>query len=201
MSLQPGATPVAAGTELLERALAFTRGTLALVTPTQLGLPTPCSAWRLRDLLDHMEDSLAALQDAAAEGAVALVPWPPASPDGGEPAVVASLRHHGCALLGAWTRLEHDQPVAVGGRPLPASTVALVGALEVTVHGWDVARACGDPRPLPEHLAGVLLEHADALVTAADRGVRFADPVHVPSGRPAGDRLLALTGRSPDWRP
>lgn len=200
MSLQPGATPVTAGTELLERALAFTRGSLALVTPAQFEQPTPCSTWRLRDLLEHMEDSLVALHDAAAEGAVALVPWPPATPDD-EPAVVASLRHHGCALLGAWTRLEQDQRVAVGGRPLPASTVALVGALEVTVHGWDVARACGDTRPLPEQLAGVLLEHADALVTPDDRGVRFAEPVRLPPGRPAGDRLLALTGRSPDWRP
>lgn len=200
MSLQPGATPVTAGTELLERALAFTRGTLALVTPDHLERPTPCSAWRLRDLLGHMEDSLVALHDAAAEGTVALAPWPSPGP-GHEPAVVASLRHHGCALLGAWTRLDHDQPVAVGGRPLPASTVALVGALEVTVHGWDVARACGDGRPLPEHLAGVLLEHVDALVTPDDRGVRFADPVPLPPGCPAGDQLLALTGRSPHWRP
>jgi uncharacterized protein (TIGR03086 family) len=200
MSLQPGATPVTAGTELLERALAFTRGTLALVTPAQLERPTPCSAWRLRDLLDHMEDSLVALHDAAAEGVVSLAPWLSAAP-ADEPAVVASLRHHGCALLGAWTRLEHDQPVTVGGRPLPASTVALVGALEVTAHGWDVARACGDARPLPEDLAGALLEHADALVTPADRGVRFADPVPVPPGCPAGERLLALTGRSPHWRP
>lgn len=200
MSLQPGATPVTAGTELLERALAFTRGTLALVTPALLERPTPCSAWRLCDLLDHMEDSLVALHEAAAAGAVALVPWPPDTPDA-EPAVVASLRHHGCALLGAWARLEHDQPVAVGGRPLPASTVALVGALEVTVHGWDVARSCGDRRPLPERLAGVLLEHADALVSADDRGVRFAPPVRLAPGRPAGERLLALTGRSPDWRP
>ncbi|MDF2090975.1 TIGR03086 family metal-binding protein [Knoellia sp. 3-2P3] len=198
MSLQPGATPVTAGTELLERALAFTRGTLALVTPDHLERPTPCSAWRLRDLLGHMEDSLVALHDAAAEGSVTLAPWPPGAP-GDEPAVVASLRHHGCALLGAWARLEHDQPVAVGGRPLPASTVAVVGALEVAVHGWDVARSCGRTWSLPEGLARELLRHVDALVGAEDRGVRFADPVQLPPGRPPSDRLLALTGRAPDW--
>ena len=198
MSLQPGATPVTAGTELLERALGFTRGALALVTPGLLGRPTPCSAWRLRDLLSHMEDSLVALHDAAAEGSIALAVWPPGAP-GDEPAVVASLRHHGCALLGAWTRLEHDQPVAIGGRPLPASTVAVVGALEVAVHGWDVARSCGRAWSLPEGLALELLRHVDALVGAEDRGVRFADPVQLPPGRPPSDRLLALTGRAPDW--
>lgn len=199
MSLQPGATPVVVGAELLERALAFTRGALALVTPDRMGAPTPCDAWHLGDLLEHMEDSLAALHDAAATGRVALAPWPSAQPD--EPAVVASLRHHGCSLLGAWSRLDDDQLVAVGGRPLPASTVALVGALEVAVHGWDVARACGDPRPLPDGLARELLQHADRLVTPADRGLRFGRPVSLPFGRPASDRLLALTGRSPDWEP
>jgi uncharacterized protein (TIGR03086 family) len=201
MSLQPGATPVTAGTELLERALAFTRGALGLVTPAQLGRPTPCSAWRLRDLLGHMEDSLVALHDAASEGMVALAPWPPpgAPGPGDEPAVVASLRRHGCALLGAWTRLEHDEPVAIGGRPLPARTVAVVGALEVAVHGWDVARSCGRAWSLPEGLALELVRHVDTLVGAEDRGVRFAEPVRLPPGRPPSDRLLALTGRAPDW--
>lgn len=199
MSLQPGATPVVAGAELLDRALAFTRGALVLVTSDRLGRPTPCEEWALGDLLDHMDDSLVTLHDAAATGRVALAPWPPAPP--GEPAVVASLRHHGCNLLGAWSRLDHDQLVAVGDRPLPASTVALVGALEVAVHGWDVARACGDRRPLPDGLAHELLRHAEVLVTSADRGVRFGPPVPVPPGCPHSDRLLALTGRSPDWEP
>ena len=40
MTAQPGAA-VAAGTELLERALAYTRGTLALVTPAHLGRTHP----------------------------------------------------------------------------------------------------------------------------------------------------------------
>lgn len=199
MSLQPGATPVVAGAELLERALAFTRGALTLVTPDRMDAPTPCDAWRLGDLLEHMDDSLAALHDAAAAGTVALAPCPAAHQ--GEPAVIGSLRHHGCTLLGAWSRLDHDQPVAVGDRPLPASTVALVGALEVAVHGWDVARACGDPRPVPDSLARELLQHAEVLVTPADRGLRFGHPVSLPFGRPASDRLLALTGRAPDWEP
>jgi len=199
MSLQPGATPVVAGAELLDRALAFTRGALALVTPDRLDGPTPCADWALGDLLDHMDDSLVALHDAAALGRVALAPWPPAMP--GEPTVVTSLRRHGCSLLGAWSRLDHDRPVAVGDRDLPASTVALVGALEVAVHGWDVARSCGDPRPLPDDLAHELLRHAEVLVSPADRGVRFGPPVPLPPGRPHSDRLLALTGRSPDWEP
>ena len=199
MTAQPGAA-VAAGTELLERALAYTRGTLALVTPAHLGRRTPCEQWSLADLLSHMDDSLMALHDAAATAVVDLAPAR-SQPGDGELPAVASLRSRGCGLLGAWSRLAADQSVSVGGRPLPASVVAVAGALEVAVHGWDVARACGDPRPLPDDLAAVLLRHAPALITPHDRGRRFAEPVAVPTRCSPSDRLLAYTGRAPDWGP
>jgi hypothetical protein len=35
--------------------------------------------------------------------------------------------------------------------------VAVTGALEVTVHGWDLWVACGARRPVPPGLAAVLL--------------------------------------------
>lgn len=201
MSALPSAAAVAAGTELLERALGYTRGALALVTPEQLSSPTPCAHWRLADLLAHMDDSLRALHDAVVVGRVSLAtPVADRCPDGPvDLPVVASLRQCGCSLLGAWSALEHDQPVFVGTRALPTSVVAAAGALEIAVHGWDVARACGSALLLPDDLAAGLLPHAVALIAPADRGVRFGDPVPVPAGRPESDRLLALTGRAPDW--
>ncbi|MDP9319453.1 MAG: hypothetical protein M3O94_10385 [Actinomycetota bacterium] len=42
---------------------------------------------------------------------------------------------------------------SVGGCPVPSSLVTGAGAIEVAVHGWDVAVACGQQRPLPEQLA------------------------------------------------
>jgi len=199
MTAQPGAA-VAAGAALLERALGYTRGALALVTPAHLDARTPCERWRLAELLAHMDDSLTALHDAAATATVALAPAPSTAADDELPAV-ASLRSRGCGLLGAWSRLGADQRVSVGGRALPASVIAVAGALEVAVHGWDVARACGDQRALPDGLAVVLLRHAPALVTPADRGRRFAEPVVVPDRCSPSDHLLAFTGRAPDWEP
>ena len=54
----------------------------------------------------------------------------------------------------------------MSGRLLPAGLVALTGALEVAVHGWDVARACGVDRPLPDELARALLAAAPSLISA-----------------------------------
>ena len=74
VSATPEATGMAAGTELLERAISYTRGSLALVTPGGLSRPTPCTGWDLAELLVHMDDSLAALLEAVLDRRVLLVP-------------------------------------------------------------------------------------------------------------------------------
>jgi uncharacterized protein (TIGR03086 family) len=196
MTASPEATSVAAGTELLERAIAYTRSSLALVTPDSLWRPTPCLEWDLAGLLAHMDDSLEALLDAVVHGQVGLQPVAAVSREASCVAVVGSLRDQACRLLGTWSRLPADARVTVGRHALPAGLVAVTGALEITVHGWDVARACGVDRPLPESLAEELLAAAPALVTEADRAGRFAPAVPCGTEAPAGTRLLAFTGRS-----
>ena len=87
--------------------------------------------------------------------------------------------------------------MVIGDRWLPASMTAVAGALEITVHGWDIAASCGKPRPVPPGLAAVLLPVAPLLVTPATRRGLFADPVRLP-GRPVpGDQLVAFLGRQP----
>ena len=60
--------------------------------------------------------------------------------------------------------------------------VAAAGALEITVHGWDIAVACGSHRPVPPGLAAVLLPIAPLFITPGTRAGLFADPVPVPGG-------------------
>ena len=178
---------------LLERAIGYTRGSLALVTPDRLAAPTPCSEWDLGALLTHMDDSLAALTEVAELGRVA-------APGGGcraegSVAVVAALRTRACALLGAWSNEDRPATAQVADRRAPSPLLALAGALEVAVHGWDVARACGAERPLPDPLALDLLPVARLLVGADDRPGRFAAAVPVPAGAAPGARLLGFLGR------
>jgi uncharacterized protein (TIGR03086 family) len=193
------AAPVG-GVALLERAMGYTLGSLHLVTPEALSRPSPCRGWDLRALLAHMDDALVALQEAADLARVGLDG--PDGPDGArEPGdgldLVARLRVRACRLLGAWTRADASRRISIGGHPLPASVLTSAGALEVAVHGWDVARACGQPRPVPPALARTLLVIAPLLVTEADRGVRFAAPVDLPSSAGPSDQLIAYLGRDP----
>jgi uncharacterized protein (TIGR03086 family) len=183
---------------LLERSIGYTRGSLALVDSDAgadcLRSPTPCRAWDLEALLRHMDDALAAFTDAAEIGYVDPVPVPAADVAS---ELVGRLRDRACAVLGAWTNHPRPGPLFVGDRAMPSTLLACTGALEISVHGWDVARACGHDRPLPVPLAVDLLSVAPLLVDDADRPGRFAGPVDVPPSAGAGDRLLAFLGRQP----
>jgi uncharacterized protein (TIGR03086 family) len=189
------AATLAGGAALLERAVGYTLGQLHAVTSADLSRPTPCPGWDLRGLLEHMDDSLAALQEALDVRQVA----PPGSgygPAGSAVFLVGRLRDRGCRLLGSLSRARDDL-VWVGEIPVPAGVVTSAGAIDVAVHGWDVARACGRARPIPEELAAAMLEISPLLVSAADRPARFAARVPMPAHASASDRLLGFLGRDP----
>jgi uncharacterized protein (TIGR03086 family) len=176
---------------LLERAVGYTRTSLGLLPRAAPDAATPCAGWDLTRLLRHMDDSLAAFAEAAETGYVA--PSGPAEP---HPALLAaSLRDRACRLLGAWAHEPGRPHVSVAGQDLATTLLAATGALEIAVHGWDVARACGEDRPLPEELAQSLLAVAPMVVHASDRPGRFAAPLAVPARASASDALLGFLGR------
>lgn len=180
-----------AAVELLERALSYTRVQLCTVHDGVLDQETPCAGWRLRDLLVHMEDSLDAFTEAAGGSVLAS---PPAYGAGR----VLVIQQKACALLGAWggTRPGDVRVGGAEGLDLPSPLLVATAALEVTVHGWDVAQATGARTPLPDDLAADLLPVAAVAVLDHDRGLLFGPPLPVPADAPAGERLLAHLGRT-----
>ncbi|WP_431874610.1 TIGR03086 family metal-binding protein [Amycolatopsis sacchari] len=182
-----GGAALLGGLGLLERAIGYALGSLALVPPGPLSRPTPCADWTLGDLLAHLDDSLLALREAADLGHVPLT----VPETAGDP--VTTVRGHATGLLAAWTAAEAPGTVGVGAAVLTPELLTSAGAFEIAVHGWDVAQACGARRPLPEPLAEELLELAPLLLTPADRPGRFGPPLGVAGG--ASERLLAFTGR------
>ncbi|MFI6320088.1 hypothetical protein ACIBG8_21305 [Nonomuraea sp. NPDC050556] len=108
------------------------------------------------------------------------------------------MRQLAGALLGAWTLAQDRESVAVGGCAITSALLTGVGAVEVAVHGWDVAQACGRTRPIPPDLARELLTLAPYVVSPLDRPARFAVPLTpVTTGDPY-EELMAFLGRSTD---
>ncbi|WP_051637769.1 TIGR03086 family metal-binding protein [Rhodococcus sp. UNC363MFTsu5.1] len=189
------AWPLADPVALLERSIAYTVGSLQLVTEESMGGATPCRGWDLRELLAHMNDALGTLQEAALDHHIALAPAAAGPDPAADP--VAALCDRACRLLGSWARSGDPEGIQIGGVSMAAGIVPAAGALEIAVHGWDVARACGRDRPIPPDLAEELLTCATLFVSDADRPARFAAPVEIPAGAGPGERLLALLGRDP----
>jgi uncharacterized protein (TIGR03086 family) len=189
--------PWLAGAALLERAIGYTRTCLQLVSAEHLGRSTPCADWDLLTLLRHMDDSLAAFTDAAEIGYVDLLPVRSGeSAEDAAQVIVERLKRRACATLGAWADNLGPGHVAVANRTLRSDLLAAIGSLEIAVHGWDVAQACGEDRPLPAALAIELLDVVPLVVGDADRPHRFADPVDVPVHARPSTRLLAAVGRA-----
>ncbi|WP_314174564.1 TIGR03086 family metal-binding protein [Streptomyces winkii] len=208
-----------AGTALLERALGYALCSVRPVTPQALNRPTPCARWDLRALLWHTNDSLAALYEGVEHGHVCPEraapdgdrrpegdrrPGGDPRPGGGDdPAAV--FRARATRLLGAWAASDGpaDRFVVIDDLPLTAAALVRTGALEIAVHGWDIAQATGLPRPVPAALATALMRTARHLVPSpAARGPLFGPPLTVCAEADPSDRLVAFLGRDPygSWR-
>lgn len=189
---------------LLERAIRYALSAAGHTTPQLLTEPTPCPGWDLGTLLLHLGDSFDTLAGSlrartlepvggsGAEGPAGA----PSAPGDGE--LVAGLAGRAAALLWACTEVPGGQePVAAGDLRLTTGVVAITGAIEVAVHGWDISMACGTGGPVPSRLATELLPYAALLVPRHTRPGLFADPVPVPRRSCSGDRLVAFLGRQP----
>jgi uncharacterized protein (TIGR03086 family) len=190
----------AEGPRLLEPSISYALGVALAVTRELLSRPTPCGEWDLRMLLRHACGSLAASGEGIEAGRAAL---DPAAEDGilaADP--VRAFRDRAGQLLDAWTGPgQQRQVVQIAGCPLAASVMAAAAALEVTVHGWDISRACGQRQPIPRALATGLLAIAPVLAPRTGRHPMFAEPVTVAATADPSDRLAAFLGRSPSITP
>lgn len=187
----------ASGERMLGQAVAYALENVAAITPRLLARPTPCRGWDLRMLLWHSCESLAALREGLAAGRVGLFP---ADCGCGTADPVATYTGSALRLLDCLARPGRPD-VRIGGLTLPRGVLAAAGALEVAVHGWDVAEACGARRPVPAFLAGELLTLAPLLVPSAAREPLFGDPVCVGRDASPSEQLTAFLGRVPAGPP
>lgn len=195
MAAAPSSAALIGGVTVLERAVSYTLGSLSLVREETLTRPTPCDEWDLRALLEHMDDALAALCEAADAGRIEVESSSPPSDVADE--LVTRLKNRASQLIAAWVSHSEPSSVDIADKQLTSSIVAGCGAIGIAVHGWDVARACGQNRPIPASLADELLDLAVVVVTDADRPAQFGWPVDVSPLAEPSDRLVAFLGRQP----
>ncbi|MGA5201191.1 MULTISPECIES: TIGR03086 family metal-binding protein [Streptomyces] len=176
-----------------ERAVPVVRG----IPDAALAAATPCAEYDVRALVDHLFQVVVQFQRLAAKEA---------SDFGGTVGVVAEdpgwrerFAREADRLVAAWSAPGAEEGTT-GGMSMPARLVGAMVLLDLTVHVWDLARATGQDFPgADEAVVAELAGAVDELAPTARKMGVFGEPVPEGEDASAFERLLARTGRDPQW--
>ena len=184
-------------TQPLAAAFAQTRAILANVKPDEFDKPTPCTNWKVRDLINHFVGGSYWFASSAAAGV---------SPDMGDETpdftggdVVATYD------AGIAQALEAFGDPGTAGRiiklpfgEMPGSAFMGLAMTDTFQHGWDLARATDQKPDFDQTFAEQLLAGARKAINPAFRspeGHVFGPEQPIADTAPAADRLAAFLGR------
>jgi uncharacterized protein (TIGR03086 family) len=185
--------------DLVASATAEAARVLRGVGADQLAAPTPCGDWDVRTLGNHLLQVVTALALAGRGAAVPDELWKRDLTGDGW---VARFDDEARRAVAAWADpTAQHRTVTMGAADMPAPFVAAMLAADLTIHGWDLARATGQELHCPERVAESAHRFvADTAEQGRGMGL-YAAPVPVSENAPALDRALALSGRDPHWSP
>ena len=178
--------------ELLGRALDQAGTIIIRIRPDQAGLPTPCTDFDVRTLVNHLVFDMQMFAFNLAGG------------EHGEPnddligsdwsSAYASAR---ASLEDAWR--EKGVEGMVKGRlgEFPATWAVGQHLADVSVHAWDLATATHQSTKLDQEVARVSLDWAHGALKPEYRGTAFGPEVEVPENAPIYERLAGFFGRNP----
>lgn len=185
-------TPDSTSIDLLEGAVDQLRRLLARVGPAQGSLPTPCSDFNVRALVNHIVFDVQVFTATISGGQRGS---PDADLVGDD--WLAAYSSSADALLSAWRRRGTGGTLTTRMGEIPATWAVGQHASDLVVHAWDVARATGNVAELDPELAAAALGWGRENLKPEFRGQAFGSEVPVPDDAPAYDRLAGFFGRTP----
>ena len=177
---------------------------VANVQDDALDRPTPCPAYSLGDLIEHVGGLSLAFTAAGRKERNAYTEMGgagEASRLGAHwreriPRDLAALAQT-WAEPGAWTGMTR-----IAGDDSPAGVVGLVLADELAVHGWDVARATGQAYACEPDILEAALKFLQMFASPdapAGPEVTFGPARILLDEAPLLDRVVGMAGRDPGW--
>ncbi|MBO0820885.1 MAG: TIGR03086 family protein [Nocardiopsaceae bacterium] len=177
----------------LERALASAEAIVAGIEPGQWAAPTPCADLDVRGVTGHL------VAGNLRFAAIVRGNTPPGDDDplADDPAgafgrAAAELRE----AFGAPGALDEVYKMPNGGSA-PGAILAQIKTLEQLGHGWDLARATGQPAEFPADVTERTLATARLMLSQRPEGPNapYGPPVPAPDSAPPIDQLAAFLGR------
>lgn len=188
---------------VIEDQAARTTKLVRSVRADQLGLPTPCTQWDVRGLINHL--------CLFCHWCMRVATGEQFEPDyetdfiGDDPS--GAYERWKEAMLEACTDPGlPDRTFYGAGNEYPGAVLVVLAIMDTVVHRWDLARAVGADPDIDPEVAAMLLEQLSPLIEDTMRApspdetggsVLFGPAVEVADDGSPVDRLLAFLGRTP----
>ncbi len=183
-------------TESLEQAFASTHKILENVGPDQLDRSTPCASWDVRQLINHIVGGSHYVAETTESG---QAPEFPDTDFAAGDAVTSYDEGIRAALAAFGAPGAEEKMLKLPFGEIPGAVFLGIVTSDQFVHGWDLAKATGQPTDLDPVLAGQLLEGVRAIIADEFRGpdgtMPFGPKVEAPDSAPPVEQLAAFLGR------
>jgi uncharacterized protein (TIGR03086 family) len=182
------------GPAALERVFGAVGQLVHHIEPEQWASPTPCTEWSVRQVVTHLVGMnlvfAAMLADEPLPARAAISDDDlPGSYDASASLLVNRFREPGLLERS----FNSPRGSATGSERLQ------IRMYDLLAHGWDIARATGQPDALPDDLAEAALVFATEQLAGTNRDGRFAPPQPYPAGAGSVEQLVAFLGRDLSW--
>jgi uncharacterized protein (TIGR03086 family) len=163
---------------------------VAAVPADQWDVPTPCPEWTARELVQHVVDTQGMFLGFIGEDA----PDAPSVGDDPEAAIRTATGAVQAALDDERATQEFE---GFFGTSTFEAAVDRFLATDLTVHGWDLARATGQDETIRSEEIPRVRSVAESFGDAIRSPGAFGPAVDAPEGADDQARLLAFLGRRP----
>lgn len=166
------------------------------IDPASDAQPTPCDAWDVAALRQHVVGWLTAFADGVSDDEGRCSDADAVVVEG----TGAAQARDAAARLGA---ASPERPVSIGDSAMPGEMALAMMLWEYQVHGWDLAAATDQSWRPDEQGLEASLAFAPGMLTPdfQGEGKSFGDRIEVSERATPMERLVALSGRDPRWSP
>lgn len=174
---------------------------VSAITPEQYDFPTPCADWNVKQLANHLIATLHLGRALLSDEIPTVQSGPgqvPAEDLVGD-ALLGAYREGVEALVASTTSDAVSRMHVTPLGEMPGAALAGFTALDVLVHGWDLAKATGQSTALDTALAEAMFGFARQAINdeAGTRAPLIGPEIATTAAADATSRLVAYLGRQP----
>lgn len=186
--------------QTISKAAATTKQVVAGVSASQYSDPTPCSDFNVKQLAGHMAGLLVGAELAANKQKRQGSPdeMPDLLGDNPGPAYAALADK----AVAAWSQDGAFEGMCeFGPGEMPAQVAGSITLMEIAVHGWDLAAATGQSYQMDPEVAEATYQTLQQIANPESRsGGVFGPEVPASADASTQEKLLAFSGRNPNWK-